>query len=30
LIGATGMSNALGLAWIDGPIPVELQSLSVE
>ncbi|HSL18539.1 MAG TPA: hypothetical protein VLB51_11600 [Methylomirabilota bacterium] len=30
LIGSTGSGNLLGLAWIDGPIPVELQSFSVE
>ena len=30
LIGAQGSGNLLGLAWLDGPIPVELQSFSVE
>lgn len=30
VIGPTGSGNLLGLAWIDGPIPVELQSFSVE
>lgn len=30
LIGAMGSGNLLGLAWIDGPIPVELQSFEIE
>ena len=30
LIGAQGSGNLLGLAWLDGPIPVELQSFSIE
>jgi DNA-binding beta-propeller fold protein YncE len=29
-IGSTGTGNLLGLAWIDGPIPVELQSFTIE
>jgi len=30
VIGSMGSGNILGLAWIDGPIPVELQSLTVD
>lgn len=30
VVGSTGPGNLLGLAWIDGPIPVELQSFTIE
>lgn len=30
LVGSTGTGNLLGLAWLDGPIPVELQSFEIE
>ena len=30
LIGSTGTGNLLGLGYINGPLPVELQRFSVE
>lgn len=30
LIGSTGTGNLLGLAFINGPIPVELMGLTIE
>jgi sugar lactone lactonase YvrE len=30
LIGSTGTGNLLGLAYLNGPLPVELQRFSVE
>jgi sugar lactone lactonase YvrE len=30
VIGSTGTGNLLGLAYINGPVPVELQSFHIE